>query len=952
MSEANADGAIDRLLEEALDLPAAEREQLLQRIGATDRPLRDRLRKLLALAAQDGGFLSRSPLRDAALQTSDVAAEDAEPAAAGTMVGPYRIVREIGRGGMGAVYLAERTDGQFQKHVAVKLIKRGMDTAAVLRRFRDERQILADLEHPNIARLLDAGTTDDGRPYFLMEYVDGLPIDRYCDDRRLTIEQRLQVFLDVCAGLSYAHQRLVVHRDIKPSNILVTPEGSPKLLDFGIAKVMHASSAGETLATAALLRPMTPEYASPEQVSGLPSTTLGDVYSLGVLLYQLHVGRPPFRFTTRTPAEIARVITTVDPQRPSDTLSRQRAAGIPGDDPVSCEDISTARGTTVSRLRSRLQGDLDTIVLMALHRDHERRYQSVEQLAGDIRRHLDGLPILARQDAALYRAVKFVRRHRRAVGAAALVFAMLVIGIAATSWQSIRASRAEHVALLQRDRATAAESDVRGERDRALRAEDEATSERVRAEQERNRAVEESKRADAQSATANAISEFLQNDLLAQASSLTQAGPTTRADPNLTVRAALDRAADRIDGKFGSQPALEASIRQTIGNTYRELALYAEAQQQMEKALALRQRVLGVTHPDTFSSMRQLGALYLSQGKNGPAESLLTTALVNQRRTIGEDHQDTLATMNFLAMALSAQGRRAQAETLYLRTLQAERRLRGDDHPDTLGVMNNLVSEYINGGQYARAEELGKKLVAIRRRVLGDDHPGTLMSMNNLGVIDRNLGKYAEAEILLSASLDGRRRVFGADHPLTLASLTSLALLYQAQAKYAQAETLLLQGLEARRRVLGEEHPQTVAIMNNLAELYRREGKQDNAETLFTRVVELRRRLLGPDHPNTAAVLTSLAGIKLARHQYAEAEVLLRQALNGYEKSSADTWLRYYTQSMLGASLAGRGNHAAAEPLLRSGYQGMFERQNSIPVENRSVLGEVKGWVDLLPPLQ
>ena len=284
----------------------------------------------------------------------------------------------------------------------------------------------------------------------------------------------------------------------------------------------------------------------------------------------------------------------------------------------------------MGRLQSRLQGDLDTIVLMALRRDGERRYQSVEQLAGDIRRHLDGLPILARQDAALYRTVKFVRRHRRAVGAAALVFVTLVIGIATTSWRSIREPR-EHVALLQRDRAAAAEGNATGERDRALRAEQEATSERVRAEQERNRAVEESQRADAQSATATAISDLFQNDLLAQASSLAQARPTPRADPGLAVRAALDRAAGRIDGKLGSQPALEESIRQTIGNTYRELALYAEAQQQMEKALALRQRVLGGTHPDTLTSMRQLAALYCVARKEracriAPHESSRTPA--------------------------------------------------------------------------------------------------------------------------------------------------------------------------------------------------------------------------------------------------------------------------------------------------------------------------------------
>ena len=274
---------------------------------------------------------------------------------------------------------------------------------------------------------------------FLMEYVDGLPIDRYCDERRLTIEQRLRIFLDVCAALSHAHQRLVVHRDIKPTNILVTPEGLPKLLDFGIAKVMHASSAGETRATAAMFRPMTPEYASPEQVQGLASTTLGDVYSLGVVLYELLGGRPPFRFTTRTPVEIARVITTLDPPRPSEALTRSSPAGELGDERTSSKDISGARATTVARLRSRLQGDLDTIVLKALRRDRERRYQSVEQLADDIRRHMGGLPILARQDAALYRAVKFVRRHKVAVASGVLLSVSMTAGLVGTVWQARRA---------------------------------------------------------------------------------------------------------------------------------------------------------------------------------------------------------------------------------------------------------------------------------------------------------------------------------------------------------------------------------------------------------------------------------------------------------------------------------------------------------------------------------
>src|SRR5262249_12631778 len=300
------------------------------------------------------------------------------------IVGSYRILQEIGHGGMGAVYLAERIDEQFQKHVAVKLIKRGMDTDAVLRRFHDERKILAELDHPNIARLIDGATTAQGRAYFLMEYVDGQPIDRYCDERRLGVDDRLRLFLRVCAAVSYAHQRLVVHRDIKPSNILVTPDGSPKLLDFGIAKVMHAGNAGETRVTAVFMRPMTPEYSSPEQLQGAPSTTLSDVYSLGVLLFELLVGQPLFRFPNRSLDDILRVLTASEAPKLTETLARF-GSQLPTD--AGADDISSARSTTVDRLRRRLAGDLDTIVAMALRAEPERRYQSVEQLAEDIDRH-------------------------------------------------------------------------------------------------------------------------------------------------------------------------------------------------------------------------------------------------------------------------------------------------------------------------------------------------------------------------------------------------------------------------------------------------------------------------------------------------------------------------------------------------------------------------------------
>jgi serine/threonine protein kinase/tetratricopeptide (TPR) repeat protein len=928
-----------QLFQAAIGRSPDQRPAFLDEACAGDPELRRGAERLVRAHENAGEFIDGSMFTDGVRLLAD---DEGLPP--GHRIGPYRLVRELGHGGMGNVYLAERADDQFEKRVAIKVVKRGMDTAAVLGLFRHERQILAALEHPNIARLFDGGTTDDGRPYFVMEYIEGTPIHDYCDAHALPVNDRLRLFQRVCAAVSYAHQHLVVHRDIKPSNILVAAAGEPKLLDFGIAKMMHAESGHDTLATAGAFRPMTPEYASPEQVRGLPSTTLSDVYSLGVLLYELLVGRPPFGFATRTPEEVARIIATVDPPRPSDLLGRKAAAGQP-DQPVPVEGVSAARATTPDRLRRQVHGDLDTIVLTALRRDRDRRYQSVEQFSEDISRHLTGLPIRARRDAALYRTVKFIRRNRLAAGAVAVVFATLVIGMAATSWEAIRASRAEKAALVERNRATAAELGATSERDRALRAEQVATSERVRAEQERNRAVEASKRADSQSAVARAVSDFLQNDLLAQADSRAQAGPTTKADPNLTIRGALDRAAGRIAGKFDADPTIEASVRQTIGMTYRALTLYSEAEPQLERAVELRRRLLGAHHAETLSSMQELGVLYLLQGKNGPADALLTKVLAAQRRLLGGDNPDTLNTMNSLATVVSAEGRRAEAEELFKRLLRIERRLHGDEHRDTLSVMNNLVSEYSNEGKYAEAAELDEKVVATMRRVLGEEHPSTLLSTNNLGVIYRNQGKYAEAETLLTAVLDARRRVVGPDHLDTLASLNSVALVYQAQGKYAQAEPLLLQGLEARRRVLGPEHPQTVLVMNNLAELYRREGRQKEAETLFTQVLELRRRVLGSDHPNTAIVLTTLATIKLDQHEPAEAETFLREGLNAYQKRAPDSWQRYYTQSLLGASLTGRGLHAEAEPLLISGYQGMIERRESIPVENRQKLDDVKGWI-------
>jgi non-specific serine/threonine protein kinase/serine/threonine-protein kinase len=432
-SESQAWERVQRLFHEALDLEPDVRERLLSSVSQREPALADEVRSLLSAHAESSGFLATPPT-----------ASILPTASPGDRLGHYRIVEEVGRGGMGVVYRATRDDESFEMDVAIKLIDPGMRSDEVLKRFRAERQILAMLEHPNIARLIDGGTAPDGGPYLVMEYVTGRPLLGYCDDRRLTIDDRLALFLVVCDAVQFAHQRLIVHRDLKSENILVTEDGSPRLLDFGIAKLLSPEGgAPAATVTAPMNRMLTPDYASPEQVRGEPATVTSDVYSLGVVLYELLTGARPHHFTSRTPEEILRVVTQVDPPRPSTVAARSPAG-----------EAAHRRGDTTSRLTHRLAGDLDFIVLKALEKDPARRYGSVEQLAQDLRRHLEGTPVLARGRSTAYLVSRFVRRHRAAVVTAGLVALSLIGGLAGTAWQA-------SVARQERDRATRRFNDVR-----------------------------------------------------------------------------------------------------------------------------------------------------------------------------------------------------------------------------------------------------------------------------------------------------------------------------------------------------------------------------------------------------------------------------------------------------------------------------------------------------------
>ncbi len=413
---------VNELFHASLEKDEEQRNSFLRDSCGTDESLRAEVESLLSAHHRAGDFIKLPIVKKA----MEMLADSEEQLAIGQQIGAYRIIKEIGRGGMGAVYLGERADQQYEKHVAIKLVKRGMDTDFFLRQFRNERQILANFDHPNIAHLLDGGSTENNLPYFVMEFVEGQPIDRYSDENRLNISQRLQLFQQVCAAVIYAHRHLVIHRDIKPSNIVVTAEGVPKLLDFGIAKIMQPETEETTLATGGGFRAMTPEYASPEQAQGLSVTTLTDVYSLGVVLYELVTGHSPYQFKSRAPQDIARIITETEPQMPSTVIHSVEER--PGS-PTTPESVSEPREGTPDRLHRRLKGDLDNVVLMAIRKEPQRRYQSVEQFSEDIRRHLVGLPVLAHKDTFSYRVAKFIQRNKVAVAAAAFAILALVASI-------------------------------------------------------------------------------------------------------------------------------------------------------------------------------------------------------------------------------------------------------------------------------------------------------------------------------------------------------------------------------------------------------------------------------------------------------------------------------------------------------------------------------------------
>ncbi len=775
-------------------------------------------------------------------------------------IGPYHLLESLGEGGMGEVYLAEQKT-PIKRRVALKLIKLGMDSKAVIARFEAERQALAIMDHPAVAKVFGAGTTPQGGPYFVMEYVKGVPITEYCDRHRLTTRERLDLFREVCAGVQHAHQKAIIHRDLKPSNVLVTEQDGkrlPKIIDFGVAKATAQKLTEKTLFTELGILIGTPEYMSPEQadLTGEDVDTRTDVYSLGVMLYELLSGVLPFdpRELRQAGIEgIRRKIREEEPKRPSTRISTLGEAST---------ESAKRRGVTLPTLQRQLRGDLDWIVMKALEKDRVRRYGSPSEIAADIGRYLAEEPVLASPPSAMYRAKKFSRRHRFGV-TAAVVGVLALIGFGAA--MGLQANRIAS----QRDRAEQALADLESvaefQAEMLLGMDTQGVGKRLLADLGERMAAVRRSQGQSEAEVAAAVAAFEES---------LEGLNATDVALRLIDEEILARALDTVEDQFADQPLVDARLRRTIGRTYWALGLYDQAEPALEAATATWKRELGTDNMETLHSMNILAILYINQGRYAEAEKLQIETIEGQKRVLGADDPQTLASMNNLANLYSDLGRYAESEVLAVAALEAHKRVRGPEDKRTLSYMNNLAGLYTDTGRYDEAEPLLVEALEIQKRVLGADHPETLASINNLANLYSWQGRNAEAESLYVETLEIARRIYGAEHPATLGFMNNLARQYAGEGRFAEAEPLYVEALEAQERILGADHVATLRSVSNLAVLYHQQGRLAEAESLYVESLEIQRQVLGTDHPVTLGSMNNLAFLCSGKGRFAEAEAL------------------------------------------------------------------------------
>ncbi|TDI72829.1 MAG: serine/threonine protein kinase [Bacteroidetes bacterium] len=777
---------IDRILDAALELDPAARASFVTESCGDDSDLVKDVMSLLDAAEKSSGFLEKSGkdhlndmLADMVEQLDDD--EENDPYVNKTM-GPYRLIRRLGRGGMGQVYLGVRQDKADDRFVAIKIIRRGMDTDEILHRFRVERRILASLTHPNIARLLDGGATDDGLSYFVMDYVDGTSLTAFSDRERLTIDERLALFEQICSAIHYAHQKLIIHRDIKPSNILVTDEREVKLLDFGIAKFLDPGATDADLPmTKTGVRVMTPDYASPEQIRGDRITTVSDVYQLGILLYELLTGSRPYDFTDEARAEIERIILEKEPEKPSTAIKRVKSS-----DSDSDAELTSTRSAPIDRIRKQLSGDLDRIVLMALRKDPDRRYQSADQFKQDIIAFRTGRPVLAQSDTFVYRTGKFVRRHKGGVAASAIFVLMLItVFVLVVRFAFVTAEQNKEIqqALLKKDQVTELMLGMFGDVD-----------------------------------------------------------PEMARGREVTARELLDRGVARIELELGDQPDVQAEMLNSIGVVYLQLGLLEKAEPLLFRALEMR-RVLygGEQHADLAQSLFDVARWY-EENLDERAEIMHLEAFDMRSRLYERPHMAIAESSHELGVVyLDMMADHERAEGYLQDALDMFMELEGPESRKISEALSNLGVVYSSGdmADLVAAEIVTSRALSMQRQLLGNDHPFVASNLNNLGALAYDLGNYEASQQLLEEAIALRRLLYG-DHYAGLAnSMNKLSQVLRELGQFDESERLIRDAISIHGENYASLHPRTGHDYHMLGLVLERDNRPVEAEEAFRTAVAI-----------------------------------------------------------------------------------------------------------------